>query len=340
MPGLPEWRFDPLTGRTVLISPDRADRPRAVGPACPFCEGHEAETPPEVLAYRDPGSWPNGPGWRVRVVPNRYAALRMDLGEPGASATGVRRMPGASLSPVADAPGSPGSPGIGLAEVFLECPHHETSFRNLSQSQAADVIRAWRDRLQFWRADGRLAYAQVFKNEGPAAGASVEHCHSQLIGVPFVPPQVADELRLCRPADCPFCRWIEAESAGPCFVTASVRFVVVCPPAPRFPAETWILPKRHAADFESLTEADELAAVLLDLLSRVHQAFGGPDFNVIVRSAPFRHDGSFHWRIEVLPRLTTTAGWEWGAGLLINTMFPERAAELLRAAPKTGDDVG
>src|SRR2546423_192589 len=99
MAGLPEWRGGPPTRRRVLISPDRAERPRAVGPACPFCEGHEGETPPELLAYRAPGSAPNGPGWRVRVVPNRYAAVRLDIGEPGASATGAR------LTSVADAPG-------------------------------------------------------------------------------------------------------------------------------------------------------------------------------------------------------------------------------------------
>src|SRR5439155_2972317 len=117
MAGAPEWRSDPLTGRRVLISPDRAERPHAVGSACPFCEGHEAETPPEVLAYRAPGSAPNGPGWRVRVVPNRYAAVRLDAAEPGALATG-------GLAPVANAPRSPGqrAAGVCVAEVFLEGP--------------------------------------------------------------------------------------------------------------------------------------------------------------------------------------------------------------------------
>jgi UDPglucose--hexose-1-phosphate uridylyltransferase len=325
MAGVPEWRSDPLTGRRVLISPDRAERPRAAGPACPFCEGHEAETPPEVLAYRAPGSAPNGPGWRVRVVPNRYAAVQLDVGEPGAFATGVGR------PPVANAPGSP---GVGVAEVFLECPHHESAFRNLSTTQSTDVIRAWRDRLRFWRDDGRLAFAQVFKNEGPAAGASVEHCHSQLIGVPFVPPAVAAELRLCSGGTCPFCRWITDGRGGPCFVTESEWYAVLCPRAPRFPGETWVLPRSHAADFDALSddEATELAAVLLDLLTRADRALGRPDFNLIVRSAPYRPAGDWHWRIELLPRTTTTAGWEWGTGLLINTMFPEHAARILRDA--------
>jgi UDPglucose--hexose-1-phosphate uridylyltransferase len=331
MAGAPEWRFDPLTGRRVLISPDRAERPQRVGVACPFCEGHEGETPPEVLAYRSLGSQPNGPGWRVRVVPNRYAAVRMDVGEPGASATGGGAGPRRAFAPVADAPSSL---GLGVAEVFLESPHHETAFRKLSPTQAGDVLRAWRDRLRFWRDDGRLAFAQVFKNEGPAAGASVEHCHSQLIGIPFVPPAVGDELRRAAGEQCPLCERIAGARSGPTFVTESRHFTALCPPAPRFPGETWVLPKQHAGAFETTADGDldDLVGVLFELLARIDRVFKGPDFNLIVRSAPFRHEANWHWRIELLPRTTTTAGWEWGTGLLINTLFPERAAELLRVA--------
>jgi UDPglucose--hexose-1-phosphate uridylyltransferase len=247
----------------------------------------------------------------------------LDVGEPGASATGVVR------APVADAPGSP---GFGVAEVILECPQHETAFRNLSQSQATDVIRAWRDRLRFWRDDGRLAFAQVFKNEGPAAGASVEHCHSQLIGIPFVPPAVEDELRRVASGRCPSCD--SNSRLGPSFVTESEHFLAACPIAPRFPGETWVLLKEHAGAFE-MTPDDhllDLVRILFDVLARMDRGFGHPDYNLIVRSAPFRYEGTWHWRIELLPRVTTTAGWEWGTGLLINTLFPEDAARLLRDA--------
>jgi UDPglucose--hexose-1-phosphate uridylyltransferase len=304
----PEWRADPLTGRRVLIAPDRADRPIGIRLTCPFCEGHEAETPPEVYAVRPTGSAPNGPGWRVRVVPNRYAALHLDAHHAGG-----------------------GEPGIGVAEVFLESPHHETRFRRLSPAPAALALRSWRDRLRHWRADGRLAFAQVFKNEGPGAGASVQHCHSQLIGVPFVPALVAEELSAVAGEPCAFCRWVEAEVGGPRFVAAAEGFVVLCPVAPRFPGETWLLPRRHVAHFEDATDADleHLAGVLLDLLGRV-AALGDPDLNLIVKSAPFRYAGPYHWRIEVLPRFNSGAGWEWATGLMINTLLPERAAELLR----------
>lgn len=342
MAAQPEWRHDLLTGRRVLISPARAERPIRSVIACPFCEGHEAETPPEVLAHRDAGSLPNGPGWRVRVVPNRYAAVSFDGGgrtpllpQDGSAESAPGETLGNSNRPAAaeaEFSRHASTPGLGVAEVFLECPHHETAFRNLPVEHAADVIRAWRDRLRFWRADGRLAFAQVFKNEGPAAGASVEHCHSQLIGIPFVPPAVADELRRAAVSDCPFCRWIDSERAGVNFVAEWPGFIALCPPAPRFPGETWVLPTGHAEHFEDLTDSTvgDLAIALLDLLSRIDRAFGGPDYNLIVKSAPFRHAGRFHWRIEILLRTTTMAGWEWGTGMLINTMFPERAAELLR----------
>jgi UDPglucose--hexose-1-phosphate uridylyltransferase len=321
MAGLPEWRFDPLTGRRVLISPDRAERPHAVGPACPFCEGHEAETPPEVLAYRDPGSAPNGPGWRVRVVPNRYAAVRS-----------IGTLPGQAITPIGER--MPWWPGYGVAEVFIEAPRHEAVFRNFAPDQAADVVRAWRDRLRYWRDDGRLTFALVFKNEGPTAGASVEHCHSQLIGIPFIPPSVEEECVGAGSDRCPFCNWITNARLAQGFVTDSEHFIALCPLAPRFPGETWILPRVHSAAFESLTDhdAEALVPILFDVLRRIDRVFNDPDFNLVVRSAPFHREGNYHWRIELLPRTATTAGWEWGTGLLINTMFPERAAELLRAA--------
>ena len=315
MAAAPEWRFDPLTGRRVLISPDRGERPIRPPAACPFCEGHESETPPELLAFRDPGGSPNGPGWRVRVVPNRYAAVRLD-------ATG-------SLNP-----------GVGVAEVFVESPLHETKFRNLPRDRAEVAIRAWRDRLRFWHDDRRLGFALVFKNEGPLAGASVDHCHSQLIGIPDVPLSIEHELRaiynsLDRGYSCPLC---EDLSSGTEYrkrlVAESPLFTAVCPAAPRMPGETWICPREHRAHFDKVTDSEigELDELLRDVLVRIARVFGDPDWNLIVKTAPFKTGGVYHWRIEVLPRTVTLGGWELGTGLVINTMFPEQAAALLRAA--------
>ena len=175
--------------------------------------------------------------------------------------------------------------------------------------QAALVLRTWRDRLRHWRADGRLAFAQVFKNEGPLAGASVEHCHSQLIGVPFVPPLVADELSAVAHEPCAFCRWMDSEMDGPRLVAEWGGFVVVCPIAPRFPGETWVLPRAHSPRYEDATDAElgRLAGVLVDLLGHMARADGDPDLNVIVKSAPFGYGGPYHWRIEVLP-INSAAG--------------------------------
>jgi UDPglucose--hexose-1-phosphate uridylyltransferase len=322
----PEWRQDPLTERLVLIAPERAERPLHPGPACPFCEGHESETPPEVLAFRDVASALNCPGWRVRVVPNRYAAVRLEL-------------PSSPLCASERGAGGERSPGIGVAEVFIESPHHQTKFRNLPPEQIIHVLRAWRKRLRLRRDDPRIAYAQVFKNEGVTAGASVDHCHSQLIGISFVPSDVATEtehlekLRIMAGV-CPYCQWIEAGEHLDRFVTQSSDFAVFCPTAPRFPGELWLLPKQHGHAFHALNEESlpELAGIVVSALARIDRAFAEPAFNLIVKSAPYRRPGNFHWRIEILPRTTRIAGWELGTGIFINTMFPEDAARLLREA--------
>lgn len=304
----PEWRTDPLTDRRVIIAPARADRPHTRAEGCPFCVGCESETPDELLAFRDPGSKPNQKGWSVRVVPNRFAAVQIDPMVPEGA-----------------------EPASGTAEVFIECPEHIASFRHLSPEQATHAIRAWRDRLRYWWLDGRFGFAQVFKNEGPGAGASVEHCHSQLIAIPKVPPLVMRELAKTDLSDCPYCEWIVRERAGPRFVLERDGFVAICPPAPRVAGETWLIPSQHFRRFEELTDDSlpKLAGIVLELLRRL-AVFGDPDFNIIVKSSPFAFQGNYHWRFELLPRTGTWAGWEWSTGLLINTMLPEVAAVKLR----------
>lgn len=333
----PEWRFDPLTGRTVLIAPERAERPLETGLHCPFCEGNESETPPEVRAYRDPNSAPNGPGWRVRVVPNRYAAVRLDADRGG----GTRLPPNASGATPAEAEfrRQAASPAVGVAEVFIECPQHETKFRNLSRNQFVAVLRAWRDRLKVWSEDGRIRYLTIFKNEGRGAGASVEHCHSQLIGVADIPITTWHEEGPIRGSgqrrdECALCHDLRSGAQlAMRLVAESPRFLAICPVAPRMPGELWICPRKCWQNFYMADdEIVELTDVLRDLLTRVAAVFGDPDFNMIVKTAPFRTEGASHWRIEILPRTTRIAGWELGTGIFINTLFPEDAARLLRDA--------
>ena len=189
------------------------------------------------------------------------------------------------------------------------------------------------------RRDPALRYAQVFKNEGAAAGASLEHCHSQIIAVPFVPPYVGEKLaggaaHFAATGRCVACDLIATERAdGRRVVRATDGYVVASAFAARLPFETWVLPTRHASHFEEAADAaaDELGDVLHDLVNRLERATGGAAFNLMVQSSPFgpaRAD--YHWHVELLPRTVTAAGFEWGTGLSANHLPPEEAARLLR----------
>lgn len=308
-----EWRTDPLTGRRVLIAPARGERPSSTNGQCPFCEGNEAETTKEVLAVRQPDSVPNESGWRVRVIPNRYAAVwwyddnRPDLAH-------------------------------GVAELFIEGPKHNNRFELLETKTIVESITCWRERLRTWQRDGRLAFVQVFKNQGPFAGASVDHCHSQLIGVQIVPDNVVRECDLVRThfirhGTCLTCSWLREERHSPRFVAETEQLLCLSPKAARFPGELWLIPKRHEPHFHTSTddELQELASLMRSLLQQQAELFAATNYNIVVKSSPFRPETpEYHWRIELLPRTTGVAGWEWGTGVLINTMTPEDAAARLR----------
>src|SRR5918911_969002 len=182
---MPELRKDPIVGRWVIIATDRARRPVAPkaealptpGGFCPFCEGSEGNTPFEILAYRDRNTRANEKGWRVRVVPNKFPALQIE-GDLHKRGEGIYD----KMS------------GIGAHEVILECPFHETTMANLSEENIREVLWVYRDRLVDLKKDPRLVYGMVFKNVGAAAGASLDHAHSQLIVTPIVPVNVQEEM--------------------------------------------------------------------------------------------------------------------------------------------------
>ncbi len=328
----PRLRKDPVVERWILIAPERAARPTEVdAPAhlahhdtCPFCAGHEAETTPEVLALRDPGTAPNTPGWRVRVVPNLYPAVGRDTAaRPLEDDLFVAR------------------PGSGAHEVIIECPRHESSVTALPVGHFRDLLGVYRDRLAALGRDPRLEYAQVFKNHGADAGASLEHAHSQILALPLVPPGVRDELDAAadyhrRHGRCVYCDLLERELAtGERIVLAGKECVAVAAFAGRFPYETWVLPRRHDSHYERLTatELDDLAAVLHSVLRRLEQVAGPVCYNYVLHTAPLHTpslDG-YHWHWEVLPRVTGIAGFELATGTYINTLSPEEAAERLRA---------
>jgi UDPglucose--hexose-1-phosphate uridylyltransferase len=204
------------------------------------------------------------------------------------------------------------------------------------------VLGVYQDRLRHWADDGRLRHALLFKNSGFAAGASLEHVHSQLVATPFVHEAVrveaeAAERHFAMHRRCTFCELVRTEiAAGERLVLRTGGFTAICAYAGRQPYETWILPEDHAAHFAAMSpeRAGELAGLLQELLARLSVASGGAGYNLILHTAPFgsAHDESYHWHWELLPRITQLAGLELGGGAYINPMAPERAAQNLRQA--------
>jgi UDPglucose--hexose-1-phosphate uridylyltransferase len=335
---LPELRKDPIVGRWVIISTDRAKRPsdfardqvKMKGGFCPFCNGNENKTPPEILAYRPlPNGGPpperDSPGWRVRVVPNKFPALGIE-GNLGRQAEGMfDRMN-----------------GIGAHEVIIETPDHNQTLATLPEKRIEDVLWAFRDRVLDLKQDKRFKYILIFKNHGEAAGASLEHAHSQLIALPILPKQVVEELEGGKEyyrykERCIFCDIIRQEmDSGVRIVAENQDFVTMAPYAPRFPFETWILPKRHESAFENSASHiyENLAQALKNLLTKVDRVLDNPAYNLVIHTSPVQETTNdyYHWHIEIMPKLTKMAGFEWGTGFYINPTPPEEAAKFLREA--------
>jgi UDPglucose--hexose-1-phosphate uridylyltransferase len=329
---MPELRRDPIVGRWVIIATERARRPTDVarapavraGGMCPFCPGHEDKTPREVyVAGRPPSAPPNGPGWKVRVVPNRFPALKIE-GDLDRQAEGIYdRMN-----------------GIGAHEVIIETPDHDKALEDLSAADLTEVLFAFKARILDLRNDLRFKYLLLFKNHGHLAGASLEHAHSQLIALPVVPRQVIEEIEGARrhhehKERCIFCDIVGQERKDRSSVVfENDEFVVFAPWAPRSPFETWIVPKRHESNYE-VEPKERLGAcaqALATTLRRLKVALGDPAYNFILHSNPLRDapSHSYHWHLEVMPALTQVAGFEWGTGFHINPVPPEDAAEFLR----------
>jgi len=337
----PEFRRDPVCGRWAVVAPERALRPVTLHGAeprhrrngerkpCPFCPGQEFDTPGEVLAYRSAASPPNGPGWSLRVVPNRFPAVRPDVGGQFCAVGGMIFL---------------STPGLGRSEIVIETDEHVAAPTELRDEQFAAVFNAYRDRLRTLADDNELAYASIFKNVGAEAGASLGHTHSQIVATPVVPELVEAELSggrdfLARTGRCVFCNLAAREIAsGSRVVARSEQFLVVTAFAPRFAYEMWVLPVAHASRFELISDdsALELARLLKRTLTALDVAQAEPAYNWCLHTAPLRSPElrHYHWHIEILPRTARPAGLEWGYGCFITTVAPETAAaELRRALP-------
>ncbi len=328
---MPELRKDPIIGRWVIISTERGKRPsdflisheRRVGGFCPFCQGNEYTTPNEIIAYRSGASKANQPGWTLRVVPNKFPALQIegDLNKEGHGLYDAMN-------------------GIGAHEIFIESPQHDQTLSTMPLKNVEDVLWAFRDRTHDLKKDLRFKYILIFKNHGLVAGATLEHSHSQLIALPIVPKRVREEVEGAEKyfnykERCVFCDIIRQELEEKTrLINENQDFIAVAPFSPRFPFETWILPKKHGSAFEEAQkhEYEYLARILQDTLKRMDSVLETPPYNIIIHSSPFRenHNEYYHWHVEIMPKLTRVAGFEWGSGFYINPTPPEEAAKFMR----------
>jgi UDPglucose--hexose-1-phosphate uridylyltransferase len=332
-----ELRRDPVTGRLVVIAPERLlareafMRPAPVGAIggdlCPFCEGQERAAGRELLAWRPAGSPPDGPGWQLRVVVNREPALRVEspLGEP---ADALFQAFG----------------GLGAHEVVIESAEHGATLASMSADEVRRVLWAWRERMRDLKRDTRLQSVLVVKNVGGRAGATLDHAHSQLLALPLVPDHLSLELSGARAyhertARCVFCEIAEQELAADLRVVGSdAETIALAPFASRVPFEVWLLPRAHQAAFEDVPDPAlaAMAARLRDVMARLDRVLVAPPYTLLVHSAPLRPDASprseqsFHWHVEIVPRLLPVAGLAWDGGVHINPVTPEEAAEVLR----------
>jgi UDPglucose--hexose-1-phosphate uridylyltransferase len=339
----PEVRIDQLTGLRTILAPGRADRPMNFEPAttaavapgdCPFCEGNEGKTPPEVWADRPGGGPADTPGWRVRAVPNLYPALS-ELGEPESQGeeAGVPTDPLRASARGAEPDLFGSSPARGSHEVIVHAPRHVTALADLGPDELGASLAGWRSRIA---AHDEAACVQLIVNEGGGAGASLEHSHAQLYALPFVPVAIARERER-------FNAYNERTMGGDLLadiaseevrrqerlVAIDDEAMVVCPWASRAPFELRIIPRTPAARFEQESVGTEALTTALGALRR---RFGrGLELNLWVRTAP-RGTEIFHWHIDIAPRLSIKAGFEFSTGVDISTFPPERAAAELREA--------
>jgi UDPglucose--hexose-1-phosphate uridylyltransferase len=321
----PEYRTCPLTGRVVIVAPERGLRPQALParPAteapgdCPFCPGNEHDTPGETYAVRRPGSRPNGPGWDLRVVPNKFPAVRPTLTWDGLPEAGH------------------GVPGFGVHELILDTPRHVADPVEYTPAEWLTLLTAYRDRVAAILATPGIKSVTLFKNVGAAAGASLAHAHSQAVGLPFVPPELATRVRLAAEYHARSGRFLLHDHiAAERLVTETEHFAVVTAFAPRFAYELIVAPKAHQARFPECGALAELADVLRRVLVVLQRVLGGGAYNWCLHTAPANPVDAtgFVWHLEILPRTANVAGFEWGSGCFLTTVRPEVAAARLREA--------
>jgi UDPglucose--hexose-1-phosphate uridylyltransferase len=338
---MPEIRLNPTTKEWVIIATERAKRPKdfakdkpQAAPLperdenCPFCPGNEEKTPGEVFAIREPGAEHDPNRWQVRVIPNKFPALTC-----GGTSDHVERI---------HTNGYLHMPGLGKHEVVIESQWHDRTLATLDDEQVERVTLAYRRRYMELDSASCNELILIFRNQGERAGTSLLHPHSQIIALPVVPVHIRNRLNTAQRyydemGSCVYCDMIASESRSRArVVMENGEFVALTPYAATVPYETWILPRRHQASFGAIgnDECQAFAHALKDVLGRMYRLLDNPDYNFSIQTAPHysASEPHYHWHVEVLPRLTTPAGFEIGTHMYINVVLPEQAAEDLRGA--------
>jgi UDPglucose--hexose-1-phosphate uridylyltransferase len=288
----------------VLIAPARAARPHDAGGSsadddCPFCEGNEDETPPEVLAVRPGGGPEDGPGWIVRAIPNKFPVL---------------------------------GPQEGIHEVVVNTPRHVVRLSDLTEDEAARAAEAWALRLQAIGADPRGLWPFLFLNQGERAGASLQHSHAQLVGLPLEPPLLlARERRFAQAPECPICA--DLASAGERVVARADGLAAWTPGVPPYTGTIRIAPERHRSDWTDDPGPGPTALLLRRLAGLVGERLGADALNLWLHQRRPGGSPRYHWHIDLVPRVGTLAGLELGAGVVAIAVSPEDTAARLRAQP-------
>ncbi len=340
-----ELRKDPFTNRWVIISQDRSARPSDFGHEdfvqehsyCPFCEGHEDRTPNEITAVRSADSKPNTPGWKVRVIPNKFPVLE--------SSSELKRYGSGMYDAMT---------GTGAHEVVVEHPGHIANMADFEVAQVHEVFKVYKTRMLDLYKDQRFRFVLIFKNYGISAGASLSHAHSQVIALPVVPWNIKLELETARAhyqrkERCIYCDVIKQESlVRDRIVSENDDFIAFTPFASRFPFEVAVFPKKHSYRYTDCSDESLalLASMVKDVLTRLKVALNNPAYNIVLQTSPnivsrpgntdywssIEYD--YHWHLLFMPRLTKVAGFEWGTGFYINPTSPEEAASFLREYDK------
>ncbi|HEX5615595.1 MAG TPA: DUF4921 family protein [Acidimicrobiia bacterium] len=307
-----ELRTDPLTGTLVIVAPGRAARPDTFTAheeradaiaACPFCPGHERETPPET--FRTGSGAADEPGWTIRVFPNKFPIVTR-------TGAGIR----------------------GIHEVLVLSPDHRASFAELTPGDAREVVRVMRDRLHAHLDEG-FPFAQGFMNRGAEAGASIAHPHAQMITIDVVPPAI-DVVSRRFAADPDVLRRVIDDAARGDLIVADGPAVIWCPYASRGPFEMTVAVPGGGARFDTADNASvaAVADALGDALRRLQRVLGASvPYNVVFDSGPV--GAPYQWFVRIAPRLHVTAGFEHTTDVYITTVRPEDAAEQLRTATIT-----